>query len=576
MANREKTIPVSEGAEAFLELLNANGVDYLFLNPGTDTIPVQEAIAKYKALGKRVPEVILCLDESVGMNAAIGYFMVTGHPQAMLVHTDVGTQQAGAAMHSAQRGRIGVVFCAGRPPLDLDADDPNGRSNFVNWVQDEFDQHGIVRGYVKWDYELRTNQNIHRVLPRAFQVAATEPCGPVYLTLPRELLMEKMTQVKILDNARHAIPLTPQADAGTLLKIADILVQAKMPLIITGYSGRNTGAVASLVELAETIGARVVTDKFRMNFPTHHPLCGGINPHPYFPESDVVLVIDHDAPYLPVTAEPGPDTKIIHIDIDPIKQDIPTWSFPADIRVEADSSKMLPELTGIIRQQITPERKEAVQSRIQQLQSQHQEMQSEWHNLAMSQAEHSPITAEWLSHCIAEVVDENTIILNESITNSLSVARQIPRTMPGTAFNSGGSALGWGIGGALGMKLAAPDKTVITLVGDGSFLFGRPIAALWAAHVYHAPFLCVIFNNKRYHAPKRALLNTYGENSYSTRSGAWVGIDIVPPPNYSLIAEASHAFGQKVTDPAAIKPALEQALDRVRHGNCVVLDIIIE
>jgi len=117
---------------------------------------------------------------------------------------------------------------------------------------------------------------------------------------------------------------------------------------------------------------------------------------------------------------------------------------------------------------------------------------------------------------------------------------------------------------------------VVTLVGDGSFLFGQPTAALWAAHVYRAPFLCVIFNNERYHAPKRALQNVYGANCYSVRTGLWVGIDIVPPPDYSLIAQASYAFGQKVTDPAAVKPALEQALAQVRHGRCAVLDIKIE
>jgi len=576
MATGERTIPVDEGAEAFLELLNANGVDYLFFNPGTDTIPVQEAIAKFKALGKRVPEVILCLDESVGMNAAIGYFMVTGQPQVILVHTDVGTQQVGGALHSAQRGRIGVVFCAGRPPLDLDAENRYGRSTFVNWVQDQFDQSGIARSYVKWDYELRTNENIHRVLRRAFQVAATEPCGPVYLTLPRELLMEKIKQVKIPDVARHEAAITPQADNDTLVAIAEMLIRAKRPLIITGYSGRNIQSVASLVELAETLGIRVVTDKYRMNFPTHHLLCGGVNPHPYLKDADVILVIDHDAPYIPITAEPHPEAKIIHIDIDPIKQDIATWSFPADIRVEADSSKAIPALTEIIRQRIIPKQEASVQSRIQQLQSEHQELQTEWHNLAVSKAEQQPISPEWLCHCIAEVLDEDAIILNETITNAASVARQIPRTKPGTIFNSGGSSLGWGLGGALGMKLAAPDKTVISMVGDGSFLFGRPIAALWAGHVYHAPFLCLIFNNKRYHAPKRALQNAYGDNSYSAQTGAWVGIDIVPPPDYSLIAQASHAFGQKVTDPSAIKPALKQALDQVQHGRCAVLDIHIE
>jgi acetolactate synthase-1/2/3 large subunit len=576
MSAKARTVAVDEGAEAFLELLNANRVDYIFLNPGSDTFPVQEAVSKFRALGKHVPEVVLCLDESVGMNAAYGYFMVTKRPQVVLVHTDVGMQQAGAALHSAQRGRVGIVFCAGRTPLFPEGDKRQARSHFVNWAQEQFDQAGIVRGYVKWEYELRSNQNLHRVIPRAFQVASTEPCGPVYLTLPRELLMEKLESIQIPNSSRHTAPFSPQADADVLAQIAEILIQAKNPIIITGYSGRNTESVAALVELAETIGARVITDKFRMNFPTNHPLCGGINPHPYLADADVILIIDHDAPYLPAQAKPGPDAKIIHIDIDPIKQAIPTWSFPVDILVQADSSKAIPALTKIIQEIITPEQRSRAQARFQQLKSEYQKLQAEWHNLAISKAEQKPISAEWLAHCIAEVVDKDTIILNESISNSPSVAHQIPRSMPGTTFNSGGSSLGWGLGGALGAKLAAPDKTVVTLEGDGSFMYGRPIETFWAAHVYHAPFLCIIFNNERYHSPKKHLREGYGKDSFSERTGVWVGIDIVPPPNYALVAQASHAYGQRVEDPSALTAALQQALDQVHGGKCAVLDVKIE
>ena len=188
----EQVIPVNEGAEAFVELLNANGVDYIFLNPGTDTYPVQEALSKFHALGKRVPGVILCLHESVGMAAAHGYFMVSGKPQVVFVHVDMGIQQVGGALHNAQRGRIGVILCAGRVPTNTEGNKQAGRSSFVQWFQEQFDQGGVVRGYVKWEYELRSNENIHQVIQRAFQVASSEPCGPVYLSLPLDLLREKI------------------------------------------------------------------------------------------------------------------------------------------------------------------------------------------------------------------------------------------------------------------------------------------------------------------------------------------------------------------------------------------------
>ncbi|GAI18771.1 unnamed protein product, partial [marine sediment metagenome] len=248
----EKIVPVEAGAEAFVELLNANGVDYIFLNPGTDTFPIQEALSKFKALGKRTPEVILSLHESMGMAAAHGYFMVSGQPQVVLVHVDVGTQQVGGALHNAQRGRIGVVLCAGRAPVTLEQDKLGGRWPFM-WLQEQLDQSGIVRDYVKWDYELRSNENIHQVIQRAFQIASTEPCGPVYLTFPPELLMEKIKSVHIPDVARHSAASTPQADTILLAEVAAMLVQAEMPLIITGNPGRHPQSVASLVELAEIL-----------------------------------------------------------------------------------------------------------------------------------------------------------------------------------------------------------------------------------------------------------------------------------------------------------------------------------
>jgi len=477
----EKIVPVDEGAEAFVELLNANGVDYIFLNPGTDIMPIQEALSKFKALGKRTPEVILSLHESVAMNAANGYFMVSGKPQVILVHTGVGTQQIGGALQNAQRGRIGVLLCAGRAPSTFEGEKRGGRAAPLMWYQEQFDQAGVVRGYVKWEYELRFNENIHHVIQRAFQVASTEPCGPVYLTLPRELLMEKLQNVKIPEVIRYPAALTPQADMELLTKIAKMLVEAEKPLIITGYSGRNTHSVAPLVELAETLGARVITSDFRMNFPTSHPLCRVTDPKPYLEDADVILVIDCDVPYVPIQAHPRPGARIIHIDIDPIKQDMPTWGFPVDVLVGADSSKALPILSEMISQRLTPGLRARFKGRFKEFQSEYQEMQSDWFRLAMSQAEQIPISPEWLCRCIAEVVDEDTIILNESVTNTQSVLRQIHRTKPGTFFSNSGYSLGWGMGAALGAKLAAPDKTVVTLVGDGAFLFGCPIASVWAA-----------------------------------------------------------------------------------------------
>jgi acetolactate synthase I/II/III large subunit len=571
-----KIVAVETAAEAFIESLNANGVDYIFLNPGVDTVAIQEAVAKYKALGKRTPEIILNLHEFIAMNAAQGYFLIKRKPQVVLVHVDVGTMQVGCALHNAQQGQFGVVFCAGRTPSLFDGEKKGGRDTFVQWSQDQLDQNGIVRSYVKWDYDLHNKENIHYVVNRAFQIASSEPCGPVYLTLPRDLLMEPLAEAKIPDPAKYTAAASPQVDPNLLRKAAEWLAQAQNPLIITGYSGRHTETVAYLIELAETLGARVISHDFWMNFPNRHPLFSGNNPGPYFKDADVILIIDEDVPYVPVRAAPRPEAKIIQIDNDPLKQNIALWGFPVDLLLQGDSQKSLPDLTDLLRQAATAKQNALFKSRSREIEKENQDMQAKWREMALSKSQQKPISTEWLSYCIGEVVDEDTIILGETVTSADSVARQISRTKPGTIFNHPGSGLGWGLGAAIGAKLAAPDRTVVTLMGDGGFNFAQVTQALWTANVYHTPFLCVIFDNQCYNAVRMHHRDTFCKDSYLEKTLPALGVDFPSPIDYVAVARACHADGIVVEDPAALKPALMQALEQVRKGKVSIVDVRIQ
>jgi len=570
-----KTISVDYGAEAFIELLNANNVDCIFLNPGTDTVPVQEAIAKFRVKGKRTPKVILCLHESMAMEAAHGYFMVTGRPQVVLVHVDVGLQNVGGALHNAQRGHIGVILCAGRAPWLLEEAKRGVRLDIM-WLQERLNQASVVQDYVKWYYELHSSRNIHQVLQRAFQVTSSEPYGPVYLTLPFEILMERIDSITIPDVSRHSPPLTPQIDGRLLDQVAAMLLEARSPLILSGESGRRPESVAPLVSLAEALGAPVVTSRFRVNFPSSNPMSAGFNPNPYFQDADLVLVLDHDVPYIPTQARPKADAKIITIDIDPVKPTIPMWTFPADILLQADSSKVLTALAQRVREMMTPEQRARCEARYQAFAELHRKMKADWQQLAEKGAQSRPISPDWLCHCIDEVLDDDDILVTEPVTNAPSILRQISREKPGTFYTCRGTSLGWGLGAALGAKLARPEKTVVAIVGNGSFIYGCPTPSLWAASTYQAPFLTVILNNGQYHAPKEALRIAYGTESYSVSSNQWVGIDIEPSPDYALIARSCGGYGKRVEEPSEISGALKEALDMVKRGQPAVLDVIIE
>lgn len=493
----------------------------------------------------------------------------------VLVHVDSGTMQLGGGLHNAQRGRIGVILCAGRAPLTLEGELPGSRSLWIHWIQEQIDQAASVRGFCKWDYELRLNESIHHVVDRAFQVASSQPAGPVYLTLPREVLMEDVEGVRISPSKRNDTPVTPVADPAALRVIAQQLAKAKHPLIITSHSGKSEAAVAGLTQVAELVGAPVVSSSNRMNLPTNHPMWGGISPNPYLAEADVILIIDCDVPYIPAQIKPDPEAKIHWIDMDPVKESIPLFTFPADSRILADTEKALPALAEMLEEAITGDDKAEIEKRSKAISLQHEEQREHRRKASVALSSQNPIATDWLTYCINQAIGPDTLILDETVTNAPSVAYNLERTQPGSIFTSGGSSLGWGLGAGLGSKLAAPDREVVVLVGDGAFIYGCPTAALWAAQAHGAPFLTVVFNNQMHHATKRAWIGGYPEG-YGQSSGEFVGVNLTPSPDYSMVAKACHAYGELVEEPGEVPAALRRGLDAVRSGQAAVLDVRIQ
>src|SRR5918911_907030 len=363
---RRSTAPARTGAEAIFQLLVASGVDYVFLNPGTDTAPLQEALVALASDGEPVPTLVPCLYENVAMAAAHGYFLITRKPQLVVVHVDVGTQNLGGMVHDAMRGQAGVVILAGRAPYTPDGPVPGGRDRSIQWQQDVPDQIGIVRGYVKWAHELTRVDTLHQLIPRAVQMAASEPAGPVYMTAAREVLMQPPDGNSIdLSVARRSRPLvSPAGDPRALEQLADWLSAADAPLAVVGNVGRHPEAVQPLVELADRLGMRMVDRRGPLNVPFDHPLVVD-DAEAAIREADVLLLLDVDVPWIPRQVTPAAGARIAQIDIDPLKETIALWGFPVDLPMQADTSKALPELLAAVtergsgdRRQVWTERRE--------------------------------------------------------------------------------------------------------------------------------------------------------------------------------------------------------------------------
>jgi acetolactate synthase-1/2/3 large subunit len=566
----------AESAEAYVRALMAQGVDCLFMNPGTDTIPIQEALSKLEQLEQPVPRTVLCLFELVALAAAHGYYQATGRPQAVLVHVDVGTQNLGGMLHNAQRGRAAVLISAGRTPYTTDSDVRGTRDTYIHWLQEQFDQHGIVRNFVKWDYELRRPEQMGEAIARAFQIAASDPPGPVYLTLPREVLMTEVTDVRVPSLAHTPPARLGAGDLDALRDIAFRLVRAERPVVLTSTSGRTRQGFEALVRLAELLALPIVERRERTNFPTTHPLHQGFVPGPFVETADLILVLDSDVPYIPTQVTPRPDATIIQIDVDPVKERIPLWTFPLTHAVRADSARALDVIERHAAELVTDERRQSIEARRIELTARHHERRAARRAAALATREARTISTEWLGYCLGQFQRDapDCIFVDESLTSHGAVWNHLDTDEPDTMFGSGGSSLGWGLGAALGIKLARPERPVVLVVGDGSFVFGEPLAALWASQVNHAPLLVVIFNNGCYNANKAPLISAYPQG-YSVQGGHFVGTDLLPSPRYDLLAAVVGAVGERIDSPAQVLAALHRSLDHVRSGRSVVLDVIL-
>jgi acetolactate synthase I/II/III large subunit len=566
----------AEAAEAYVRALVAQGVTCLFMNPGTDTIPIQEALSKLEQLGEPVPRTVLCLFELVALAAAHGYYAATGEPQAVLVHVDVGTQNLGGMLHNVQRGRAAVLISAGRTPYTTDATQRGTRDTYIHWLQEQFDQHGVVRNYVKWDYELRRPDQMGEVIARGFQIAASDPPGAAYLTLPREVLMTEVEHVAIPTRAQTPPARLGAGDPDALKEAAACLVNSERPVVLPSTTGRTRRGFEALVRLADLLALPVVERRERTNFPTSHPLHQGFQPAPFVAQADVVLVVDQDVPYIPTQVMPPAGATVVQIDIDPVKERIPLWSFPVTMPIRADSARALELLAAYASELLTDAARVRIEQRRELLASRHRERIDARETAALKARGATPIATEWLGYCIGQLKREapDCIVVDESLTSTPALWTYLDTDEPEGIYGSGGSSLGWGLGAALGVKLAKPDRPVLLSTGDGSFVFGEPLAALWATQMNKAPILVVIWNNSCYNANKSPLVNAYPQG-FSVRGRRFVGTDLLPAPRYDLLAPVVGAVGERVEDPNEVLPALRRGLDHVNAGRSVILDVIL-
>ena len=602
-------VDVRTCAEDVLYLLGAHGVEVLFLNPGTDSAPIQEAAATLAERGVPQPRIVACSFEAVALAAAHGYWQATGRPQAVWVHVDAGTQNLGAMVHDVLRDRAGVVVLAGRTPYGEGPDDPGGRDSAIHWQQDVPDQTGILRGYAKWTAELVRSEDAPRVVGRAVQVAGGGVPGLAYLIVSRDVLMQPAAARGRRRLAGWARPHPPGLAQAAVDEIAGMLAAAERPVLVTTRIGRHPGGAAAVTRFAELAAVPVIGRPEAFNIASDHPLFRARHDEAavLLGQADVVLVVETDVPWIPRSTQLAPGARVVHIDPDPLHTSIPLWTFPVDVAATADGALALGQLADAL-ERLRPVSGAGWEERRRLLltagsgsgaardtagsgSGAARDAAGSGSGAARDAAGSGSggrgggdgtgaggaraLRAEDVLRILAEAVEPGDIVVEEAVTNAEIVATCLPRSLPGTLTSAGGPGLGWALGASVGLRLALPDRRVVAVVGDGCFMFAVPTAALCLAAEAEAPFVAVILDNDGYRASRLPVFSLFPDGTSAAAREA-VGTRFRRPPDFAAVAEACGALGRTVADQAGLRDALVAAFAAVADGRSAVVSARVE
>jgi acetolactate synthase-1/2/3 large subunit len=552
-------------AEDYLDALAAHDIEHLFCNPGTDFAPIVEAFARAARTNRKVPHPMVVPHENAALSMAHGYTMVTGKPQAVMLHTNVGTANSINMLIDASRDRIPVLLTSGRTPF-TETGASGSRSVYIHWAQEMYDQAGMLREFVKWDYEMKRGDQAATVVDRALELAMASPKGPVYLTLPREVLGETVSIPVESAFAHRAGPRAPVPSSTDIEQLADWIAAARAPVIVTGLLGQDPRDAVVLARLAEQWSLPVIPYNTRyFAISANHPMFQGSSPGPLLDSADLVVVIESDVPWIPSREQPPAGARIVQIGEDPLYGRYPMRSFPSDLTIAATALSVLEAL-----EQVLQRRKGAhVEQRRARLVQRSAELHAGWRAEAEQAGRGNENTLAWLNHCLRDVVDRDTIMISEYSFRQ----EYCPLETPGSLFAvSAAGGLGWGLGASLGAKLASPNRQVVSVLGDGAYMFANPTACHYVAQMQNLPVLTVIYNNARYGAVRRATLDMY--NSGAAAQGDGRLLADLPAPSFEKIVAAHDGHGERVERTADLPAALKRAAAAVRAGQQALVNVI--
>ncbi len=550
---------VQSVAEALLVQLRLRGVDYLLTNAGTDCAPLIEGLTRGAAAGLAMPEAVVVPHETAAVAMAHGYWLVTGRPQAVMMHVNVGLANALMGIINAARENVPMLVLSGRTPL-TESGHLGSRDLGIHWGQEMRDQAGMLREVVKWDYELRLGDQIPLLVDRALAIASSAPIGPVYMSLPREVLCAPLAGLSLPERPLQVVVGDMAPGTASLEAAAEILAEAERPMIVTARAGRGGEGFGALAAFAERFAIPVVEFwASRIALPSAHPMHAGFDPGRLLAEADAVLVLDALVPWIPQRQAPRPGCRIIQAGPDPLFAAIPVRGFPADVTLQGDVATILEALSGPLAARLTGY-ESAIATRRERIARANGEARAARLDAA-AKGGGRPMSAAFVSRTIADRIGKDAVVFNELACDPSVMAFERAGTLFGHSLAGG---LGWGLPAALGAQLADRDRLVLACVGDGSYLFANPVACHQLAEALGLPVLTVVFNNGVWDAVRKSTTAVYPDG-HAVRANRMPLTSLAPAPDYAMIARASRAHAERVESGAELEGALGRALEAVRR-----------
>lgn len=553
---------------AIFTRLKVLGVDYVFANSGTDFPPIIEGLAEAKARGIDLPQALVIPHEHAAMGMAHGYYLISGRPQAVMLHTNVGLSNGATGAINAACEHVPILIMSGRTPI-TEKDRFGARTVPIGWGQEMRDQAALVREACKWEYELRFPEQIVELLDRASAIAESTPKGPVYLSLPRETLCEPLPAGAI-DRPRSMAPVLGAPNPAAVKTAAALLASAERPLVIAQRGAGDEASFSAFGAWAERWGIAVSSWwATHLAISTEHPCHVGWDPGASLAEADVVVILDSLAPWWPDRHELRDEAKVINIGPDPLFSRFPVRNFRSDVTIAGESALTLPALFDAM--EALPRDEATISARRARLAETSDRTRRALREKAAETAR--GITKHHVSLCLGQALEGIRSSVFSELGAQLGVISRTERNSWFQEPHSGG--LGWSFPCAMGAQLAEPERVCVAVMGDGSYMFANPTACHQIAEALSLPVLVIIVNNEEWGAVRASVTGLY-PNGFASRSNEMPLTALKPSPSFTKTAEASRCWSRRVSDPAELPAAIASALNVVRfQKRPALLDVAV-